>query len=317
MNAVADFFTQPTFWWGGLAGALVTGVIAPMITARSLRKSDRFKAAQEDRVQTRKEEREDKLREQETLKETATKFSEVCSSVLEKAVDSKSAFNSIMDVAQKIQGKIDKKAFEKVEYAIDLMDEAKRITTAFNNLRVVAPVPVLQKASKLNAAMLALCKATTVPLAKPPMMAEAANAMEEFTNAVRAELGLEPYTAADGERAKATYMDALTKQMNDYIKQMQEDARRFALLEPGSVPITEIKAGDLTQDHIGKFIGCHDPQGFNYGAKIVNIIRREDAILLRLSHPPMPSGMPARDNRMRLSFDAPLQLVDIPDQEGG
>jgi integrase len=30
-------FTQPTFWWGGLAGALVTGVVAPIITARSVR----------------------------------------------------------------------------------------------------------------------------------------------------------------------------------------------------------------------------------------------------------------------------------------
>ena len=42
------------------------------------------------------------------------------------------------------------------------MDEAKRVTTAFNNLRVVAPVPVLKKASALNAAVLALTQATTV-----------------------------------------------------------------------------------------------------------------------------------------------------------
>jgi hypothetical protein len=61
------------------------------------------------------------------------------------------------------------------------MDEAKRVTTAFNNLRVVAPVPVLQKASALNAAVLALTQATTVPLAKPPLMAEAAKAFEDFT----------------------------------------------------------------------------------------------------------------------------------------
>src|SRR6516165_2304559 len=46
----------------------------------------------------------------------------------------------------------------------------------------------LQKATKLNAAMLALCNATTVPLAKPPLMVEAGKAMEEFTNRVSSPL---------------------------------------------------------------------------------------------------------------------------------
>ena len=65
-------------------------------------------------------------------------------------------------------------------------------------------------------------------------------------------------------------METLTKQMNDYIKETQEEARRYGFLEPGSVPITTINAGDLTQDHVGKFVGCHDPEsGFNYGAKIL------------------------------------------------
>jgi hypothetical protein len=30
MSAVTEFLTQPSFWWGGLAGALVTGVVAPL-----------------------------------------------------------------------------------------------------------------------------------------------------------------------------------------------------------------------------------------------------------------------------------------------
>jgi hypothetical protein len=202
------------------------------------------------------------------------------------------------------------------------MDEAKRVTTAFNSLRVVAPVPVLQKATKLNAAMLTLCNATTVPLAKPPLIAQAGKAMDDFTNAVRAELGLDPYTAKDAEGARASNMETLTKQMNDYIKETQAEARRFGFLEPGSVPISQIRAGDLTKEHIGKFIGCHDPQlGFNYGAKIVNIIRQDDGpnpgVLLRLSHPRMPGGMPARDQRVRPRFDQELQLVDIPGQDDG
>jgi hypothetical protein len=94
-------------------------------------------------------------------------------------------FNTVMDFVQNMQNIPDKKAMEKIGYAVDLMDEAKRITTAFNNFRVVALVPILQNASALNAAVLALTQAMTclVPLAKPPLMFQAGKAFDEFTNA--------------------------------------------------------------------------------------------------------------------------------------
>lgn len=148
-------------------------------------------------------------------------------------------------------------------------------------------------------------------------MFQAGKAMEDFTNAVRAELGLEAFTAEDVKRVGTTYMEVLTKQMNDYIKETREEARRFGFLEPGPMPITPIRASDLTTEHIGKFVGCNDAQsGFNYGAKIVNVSRQDygprPGILLRLSHPPMPGGTPAREDRTMLTPDQMVQLVEMP-----
>jgi hypothetical protein len=312
-----QIFTTHEFWAGVPSGALVTGVVAPIITARSVRASDRRSAGQEQRMHTLKVEQEDLRSNRQIIREAANEFSAVCSSVVEKAIDSKGIFNTVMDAALTMEGKPDKKAMDKLEYAVDLMDETKRITTAFNKLRMVAPVAVLEKASALNAAVMALTRATTIPLGKPPLMRQAGWAFDDFTNAVRAELGLDPYTGEDAERAQSGYMELLTKQMNDYIKETQAEARRFGFLEPGALPVTTIKAGDLTQDHVGKLVGCHDPvSGFNYGAKIVEIIRKENGpnpgVLLRLSHPPIPGGKPAHEDRSRLRFDHELQLVEMP-----
>lgn len=304
VSGFVEFLTTPEF----LTGAFVSGLLGSGIAYLSARNGDKRKMAHDDLKSNR-----------QLLRETATAFSEVCSSVIEKAIDSKSVFNSVMDAMQNMQDIPDKKALEKIEYAVDLMDEAKQITTAFNNLRVVAPVPVLQKASALNAAVMALTQATTVPLAKPPLMLEAAKAFEGFTNAVRAELGLDPYTAEDADSARKTYMETLTKQMNDYIKETREEFQRYGFLEPGGVPITPIPAGDLTQEHVGKLVGCHDPQtGFNYGAKIVKIVRltsfAQPLVELRLSHPPMPNGRSAHEDCSRLPLDYEVQLVEIPGQ---
>ena len=56
------------------SGALISAVISPIMTARSVRASDRRKAAQEGAMQTRKETREDKLRDEKSLYSAAQEF---------------------------------------------------------------------------------------------------------------------------------------------------------------------------------------------------------------------------------------------------
>lgn len=330
MSALSDFLSQPGFWWGVPLGAIVAGTIGPIIASRSVRASDKRKADQEERMDTLKAERENRVSKQKNIREAATALSGVCSSVIEKAIDSKAVFNAIRDAAVTSGGLPDPKELEKIEFATDLMDETKKITTAYNNLRVIAPIPVLQKATALNAAIITLTKATTIPLAKSPIMEQAARALDDFTNAVRAELDLEAYTEEDAGRELTTYVDALKSQVDSYVKESKEEARRLGLLDigsvevvpedsveiraPGTVGITEIKAGDLSDADVGKSIGCHDPAtGFNYGAKIIEFTRDEQSnrpgVLLRLRHPPIPGGGPEREERVRLPFTQDLEIL--------
>lgn len=283
----------------------------------------------------RKAERENRQSNQKILRETATAFGEVCSAVIEKAIDVKAVFNAIRDAALTAGGMPDSKEAEKIEFTTDLIDEMKKVTTAYNNLRVVAPIAVLQKATALNTAMIALTQATTMPLARPPLMKKAGEAFEDFTNAVRAELDLEAFTAEDAARAATSYMDSLKKQVGDYIKESREQAQRLGFIdpsavantvsgslevaEPGSIGVTSIKAGDLTNEHVGKLLGCHDSEfGFNYGAEIVEVLRDEESdrpgVLLRIVHPPFPGARPRRVERVRLRFTQDLELVDIPSE---
>jgi len=76
-----------------------------------------------------------------------------------------------------------------------------------------------------------------------------------------------------------------------------------------------IKAGDLTQDHVGKFISCEDPEsGFVYAAKILRITRREEGkapgVSIWLRHPALPSGLRSRDGQAHVRFDQEFDLVD-------
>jgi hypothetical protein len=64
---------------------------------RARARDARAEAEQEEKTQARKEAREDQESNRKIIRETATAFGEVCSAVLEKAMDNKSIFNAVMD----------------------------------------------------------------------------------------------------------------------------------------------------------------------------------------------------------------------------
>ena len=79
---------------------------------------------------------------------------------------------------------------------------------------------------------------------------------------------------------------------------------------------TPITADQLTDDHVGRFIECHDPaSGANYGAEILRIARREDGrapgVSVWLRHPTLPSGRRSRDGQAHVRFEEVFQLIDM------
>jgi hypothetical protein len=84
-----------------------------------------------------------------------------------------------------------------------------------------------------------------------------------------------------------------------------------------NVTRTAIKAGDLTQEHVGEFVECHDPtSGIYYGAEILRIMRRDEGkapgVSIWLQHPTLRSGRLGRQGQAHVRFDEVFQLLGTP-----
>lgn len=236
MSAVSDFFTEPTFWWGGLTGALITGVVAPLITARSVRASDARKAEQEramlalkaeqdEKMQARKEEREDKLREHESLYTAAMDFVEVSTDILVTAIDMKGVFNTMRDWFFNRAGLDDPKAEEKMDHAERVMDAQMRIAVPMNKLKLVAPTDVLDAANRTSLAVMTVVRQTTEPFAGRVAHQVASRELDNFYNVFRLEVGREPYTDERAVAQAVSFMETLKKQVDDYIEEAKADMK--------------------------------------------------------------------------------------------
>jgi formiminotetrahydrofolate cyclodeaminase len=258
VSAVSDFLAEPTFWWGGLAGAIVTSVVAPLITARSVRASDKRKFEQENSVLDRKFEqersaraeqiaredktraeqiaredaaraeqitREDKLRRDESLYAAATEFTDVCTDILMNSIDVKGAFNAIRDMFYNRAGLADSKADDKLDHATKVAEQNKRIAMPFNKLRLVAPNNVLEAGSRLNAAMLAVLRTTTEPFAMPVTLKAAGDELDSFINIFRAEVGRDEYARSTAQEQAVTFLGNLKKQVDAYMQEAKAEMR--------------------------------------------------------------------------------------------
>lgn len=83
-----------------------------------------------------------------------------------------------------------------------------------------------------------------------------------------------------------------------------------------AVSSTRITAGELTQEHVGRFVWCHDPtSGANYGAEILRITRRDEGkaagVSIWLRHPSLPSGRRTREGQAHVRFGDEFELIDL------
>lgn len=219
----AHVLTTSGFW----TGALVSGVLTSGITYFSARASDRRKAKHEREMQTLKDERDDKLRGQESLYIAAQEFAQVATDILTDSIDIKGTFNVLRDALFNRTGQDDPMAKEKFEHSEKVVEAQKRIAVPMNKLKLVAPPSVLDAAQKVITALGATAKATTNPIAAQVARKAAGEELANFTNIFRVEVSKERWTDEAQRNAALSFLDMLAKQTDDFVEESR-DAMRAA-----------------------------------------------------------------------------------------
>lgn len=220
MSAFSDFLTQPGFWWGVPTGAIVSGIGAALIGARSTRKSDERKAAQENQVKA--QEREEKNKQQ--TREECLKFSDTVAEAMSKMIDSKGAFNSIRDMIEGEAARLD----DKLELAQNVTTEVQKVGVALTRLQMTAPTAILDKAVGCQYAVGAIAQSIVDPLRYQAAFVAAGKAFDEFKNTFRAYVDLDTYSSPEAAAAAKSYMEILKKQVDDYVAEVRAGQSRPA-----------------------------------------------------------------------------------------
>lgn len=216
----AHIFTTHEFWTGGL----VVGGLGSITTFFSTRASDRRKAKQEDKVQARKEEREDKLRK-ETLREAAMEFMQVSTDILTTTIDINGIFNTVRDMFYTKAGVDDPNVEPKLEHSQKVMDAQMRIAVPVNKLKMFAPTNVLASATRATTAIMTTVQQTTEPFARLVAHKAAADELNNFIGVFREEIGRDQYTNEQQQEQVASFMETLKKQVDDFVEESKADMK--------------------------------------------------------------------------------------------
>jgi predicted metal-dependent hydrolase len=217
----AHMFTTHEFWTGGL----VVGGLGSFTTYFSTRASDRRMAKQEEKMQARHDEREDKLRQQESLYTAAMEFVEVSTDILVTTIDIKGVFNAMRDLFNTRAGLDDPMAEAKFDHSEKVMDAQMRIGVPVNKLKLVAPVNILDSAMRASLAIMTAVRQTTQPFAKPVAYRAASDELNNFYNVFRQEVGREPYSDERAREQALSFMETLKKEVDDYMEEAKADMK--------------------------------------------------------------------------------------------
>lgn len=239
----AHIFTTHEFWTGAIGSGLLTGGITYFNTKASDERKFKHehdvldrkdwredavldrKEKREDLTEEQKREREDKLREHENLYAVASEYTQVCTEILTNTVDTKGIFNTIRDMFYNQAGVADPNVEAKLDHAAKVTEEYKRVTTPFNKMRLLAPVNVLDAASELNMAILAVLRTTVETFATPVTLKVAGDQLNNFINVFRAEIGKDAYTESNAQERALSFMGNLKKQVDAYLEEAKSDMK--------------------------------------------------------------------------------------------
>jgi hypothetical protein len=226
VSGLSHFLTQPGFWWGVPAGAIVTGVVAPLITARSLKTSDERKARQENRIVETKRAIDQATDSRKLVDGAVEKFVTAASDMLERFRDTKRLYNVIRDEMNRMSGTPDRHAAEKAAFADARAEDLSKLDAPYNVLKLYVSPDLLTGATKVREGFVNLNKIIDDPMARPVAWKACADALDGLINSYRAEAERGQYGPLNTQIDEFSYLAELRSEIQHYTIEFHRDLQK-------------------------------------------------------------------------------------------
>ena len=173
----------------------------------------------------RKEERENKIRDDDRMYQASKEFASVVGDVLMNAMDTKGVFNAIRDMINNKTGTPDPMAMQKLMFSQMQVTEAQRIVVPFGQVKMDCPPEIVGKATRVNAAIMTLANQTTEPFAKQLAIKVAADELDAFFNTFRDLAGQDRYSKTETQRDVNSFLATLKLQVDAYMEEAKKDMK--------------------------------------------------------------------------------------------